>query len=212
MVNGSTIFFNRDAVLNIRFSEVPVKQRGITWYSWSSAKYWQFSDKLQASADSNRVWGAFTRSLGLGRLNSRGLALGLAEGTILFKFTVPIHMPLMLFSIVSFFRHRHIVVAETSSSSEKKAGEAMEVQTMPKLPWGCFLFHMRGLSLGNALSCRSRCRCHCSCRCWCWCWCCGWWWWWWRWWWWRRCLRRWCVGLVMHSHCPKKGNTYGRPL
>lgn len=100
---------------------VPVKHRGITWYSWTSAKYWQLSDKLQASADSNRVWGAFTRSLGLGKLNSRGLALGLAEGTILFKFTVPIHMPLMLFTIVSFFRHRHWIVAETSPQDQKVA-------------------------------------------------------------------------------------------
>ena len=102
--------------------EVPVKHRGITWYSWTSAKYWQLSDKLQASADSNRVWGAFTRSLGLGKLNSRGLALGLAERTILFKFTVPIHMPLMLFTIVSFFRHRHWIVAETSPQDQKAGG------------------------------------------------------------------------------------------
>eukprot|EP00490_Sorites_sp_Unknown_P024209 CAMPEP_0114695166 /NCGR_PEP_ID=MMETSP0191-20121206/71060_1 /TAXON_ID=126664 /ORGANISM="Sorites sp." /LENGTH=174 /DNA_ID=CAMNT_0001991085 /DNA_START=232 /DNA_END=756 /DNA_ORIENTATION=+ len=94
---------------------VPMKQRGITWYSWTSAKYWQFSDKLQASADSNRIWGVLTRSL---NLNSRGLALGLAEGTILFKFTVPIHMPLMLFTIVSFFRHRHLIV-ETAPQEQK---------------------------------------------------------------------------------------------
>lgn len=100
---------------------VPPRQRRITWYSWTSAKYWQLSDKLQASADSNGVWSAVTKSL---NLNSKGLALGLAEGTILFKFTVPIHMPLMLFSIVSFFRHRHWVVAETSSQSHSQDQKA----------------------------------------------------------------------------------------
>eukprot|EP00437_Effrenium_voratum_P068886 CAMPEP_0181491784 /NCGR_PEP_ID=MMETSP1110-20121109/50328_1 /TAXON_ID=174948 /ORGANISM="Symbiodinium sp., Strain CCMP421" /LENGTH=113 /DNA_ID=CAMNT_0023618963 /DNA_START=1 /DNA_END=342 /DNA_ORIENTATION=+ len=72
-------------------------------------KYWQLSDKLQASAGSSRVWGHLTRTL---NLNPRGLALGLAEGTILFKFTVPIHMPLMLFAIVSLFRRNHWVSAQ----------------------------------------------------------------------------------------------------
>ncbi|CAE7705671.1 secG, partial [Symbiodinium pilosum] len=71
---------------------VPARHREpISWYSWSSAKYWQLSDKLEASAGSNRLWGMLTRRL---NLNSKGLALGLAEGTILFKCTVPVHMPL----------------------------------------------------------------------------------------------------------------------
>ena len=64
--------------------EAPLKPRNVSWYSWSSAKYWQLSDKLSASADSNRVWSSITRSL---NLNSKGLALGLAEGTIIFKAT-----------------------------------------------------------------------------------------------------------------------------
>ena len=78
---------------------VPARHREpISWYSWSSAKYWQLSDKLEASAGSNRLWGMLTRRL---NLNSKGLALGLAEGTILFKCTVPVHMPLMLLGCCS---------------------------------------------------------------------------------------------------------------
>lgn len=83
----------------------------VSWYSWSSAKYWQFSDKLEAAAASNWYWGALTRRL---NLNPKGLALGLAEGTILFKFTVPLHMPLMLFLIVQGFQTRHYAAAETA--------------------------------------------------------------------------------------------------
>mmetsp|Transcript_56593 Transcript_56593/g.106184 ORF Transcript_56593/g.106184 Transcript_56593/m.106184 type:complete len:299 (-) Transcript_56593:270-1166(-) len=95
---------------------LPAKHREpISWYSWTSARYWQLSDKLEASADSSRVWGTLTRQL---NLNSKGLALGLAEGTILFKFTVPVHMPLMLLTIVSFFRHRRWVAAETQTLEE----------------------------------------------------------------------------------------------
>eukprot|EP00440_Ansanella_granifera_P049292 gb/GFBE01053406.1/.p1 GENE.gb/GFBE01053406.1/~~gb/GFBE01053406.1/.p1 ORF type:complete len:352 (+),score=56.53 gb/GFBE01053406.1/:1-1056(+) len=82
-----------------------------TWYSWSSSKYWQLSDKLEAAAGSSWYWSALTKSL---NLNPKGMALGLAEGTILFKFTVPLHMPLMLFTIVQVFRQRHWAAAETS--------------------------------------------------------------------------------------------------
>lgn len=121
-----TIIARSNSVRSLQhLSQVPPRQRRITWYSWTSAKYWQLSDKLQASADSNGVWSAVTKSL---NLNSKGLALGLAEGTILFKFTVPIHMPLMLFSIVSFFRHRHWVVAETSSQSHSQDQKAARVE------------------------------------------------------------------------------------
>jgi len=96
---------------------VPARHREpISWYSWTSAKYWQLSDKLEASAGSNRAWSMLTKWL---NLNSKGLALGLAEGTILFKFTVPVHMPLMLFTIVSFFRHRRWVAAETTAALEE---------------------------------------------------------------------------------------------
>lgn len=50
-----------------------------------------------------------------------GLALGLAEGTILFKFTVPIHMPLMLFAIVRLHR-RAYSAAPVPEASVEQAG------------------------------------------------------------------------------------------
>lgn len=93
----------------------------VSWYSWSSAKYWQFSDKLEAAAGSNWYWGALTKLL---NLNPKGLALGLAEGTILFKFTVPLHMPLMLFLIVQGFQTRRYAAAETAQLQSPATTEA----------------------------------------------------------------------------------------
>eukprot|EP00913_Durusdinium_trenchii_P016558 g15563.t1 len=58
-------------------------------------------------------------------LNSKGLALGLAEGTILFKFTVPIHMPLMLFAIVRLHR-RAYSAAPVPEASVEQAGSIAE--------------------------------------------------------------------------------------
>ncbi|CAK9022069.1 Ankyrin repeat [Durusdinium trenchii] len=101
---------------------VPVKPGPVGWYSWSSAKYWRLSDKLSASAGSNRLWSGMTKLL---NLNSKGLALGLAEGTILFKFTVPIHMPLMLFAIVRLHR-RAYSAAPVPEASVEQAGSIAE--------------------------------------------------------------------------------------
>ena len=106
----------------------PRHREPVSWYSWSSAKYWQLSDKLAASADSSRAWSMLTKFL---NLNSKGLALGLAEGTILFKFTIPVHMPLMLFTIVSLFRHRRWVAAETMAAAEDEEIEARFLHSWP---------------------------------------------------------------------------------
>lgn len=98
----------------------------VSWYSWSSAKYWQFSDKLEAAAGSNWYWGTLTKLL---NLNPKGLALGLAEGTILFKFTVPLHMPLMLFVIVQGFRTRRYAAAETADQLQSSDTTEAEDET-----------------------------------------------------------------------------------
>lgn len=76
----------------------------IGWYAWSSAKYWQLSDKLEHAASESRVWQALTRNL---KLEPKGLALGFAEGTILFKCILPLYMPLTLLLIVQVFKLRH---------------------------------------------------------------------------------------------------------
>ena len=83
--------------------------------------------KMETRRTSLPFWGCpRSRSRTL-NLNPRGLALGLAEGTILFKFTVPIHMPLMLFAIVSLFRRNHWV------SAQEQAGRG-QVQKAPFQP------------------------------------------------------------------------------
>ncbi|CAE8614793.1 unnamed protein product, partial [Polarella glacialis] len=75
----------------------------IGWFAWTSARYWQLSDKLEAAAGSNRAWTYLTSRL---KIDPKGSALGLAEGTILFKCTFPLHMPLMLLLIVQAFKQR----------------------------------------------------------------------------------------------------------
>mmetsp|Transcript_38600 Transcript_38600/g.86933 ORF Transcript_38600/g.86933 Transcript_38600/m.86933 type:complete len:297 (+) Transcript_38600:131-1021(+) len=74
-------------------------QRG--WYAWTSARYWQLSDKLESAASSSRVWRALSSQL---RVDPKGLAMGIAEGTILYKVTFLLHAPLELLFIVQLFR------------------------------------------------------------------------------------------------------------
>ena len=126
--------------------EAPLKPRNVSWYSWSSAKYWQLSDKLSASADSNRVWSSITRSL---NLNSKGLALGPGRGhdhlqghrgpawsPVWRAAEVPIHMPLVLFTIVSFFRHRRWAALDIDARSSIQSAQAAAKDANSMVGWG----------------------------------------------------------------------------
>mmetsp|Transcript_72624 Transcript_72624/g.143977 ORF Transcript_72624/g.143977 Transcript_72624/m.143977 type:complete len:259 (-) Transcript_72624:63-839(-) len=81
------------------------RAKASNWYGWASEKYWYASDMLSSTAQKNRLWSMVAAAL---HMKPGSLALGLAEGTILFKLTFPLTGPLSLWLIVCFFR-RHAV-------------------------------------------------------------------------------------------------------
>jgi len=84
------------------------RARATSWYESLSRRYWNLSDKLESAASRSRFWAFVASVLGLG---ARDLALGFAEGTILFKCTVPLHAPLELWFIMSIFKQRRAMMA-----------------------------------------------------------------------------------------------------
>jgi hypothetical protein len=88
----------REKLAQLRASPAPGK-----FYAWVSAKYWKYVDKLEAVAQKSSAGRFCSKNLGL---KPSGLALGFAEGTILFKFTSPLVLPLQLWMLVNFFKFR----------------------------------------------------------------------------------------------------------
>lgn len=78
------------------------------WYEWVSAKYWKYADKLEVLARKSRAGRFCSANLGV---KPQGLALGFAEGTILFKFTSPLVLPLQLWLLVNFFKRQRSLSA-----------------------------------------------------------------------------------------------------
>lgn len=93
------------------------RAKASTWYGWASEKYWYASDMLSRAAQQNRFWSMVAAAL---HVKPGSLALGLAEGTILFKMTFPLTGPISLWLLVSFFRHKRAL-----------AGTAAEEQSVP---------------------------------------------------------------------------------
>jgi len=104
--------------------EEELGRRWAGWYTWAAEKYWYMSDKLQASAESNRFWrGAIERAGG----DPKAVALGVAEGTILCKVTFPLWGPLELLLIVKAFQlRRRALQAGDSLLPDEAAKEADE--------------------------------------------------------------------------------------
>lgn len=75
------------------------------WYAWVSEKYWKFSDKLEDLAKNSSAGRFCSTHFGV---KPQGLALGFAEGTILFKATSPVVLPLQLWLLVSFFKRQRL--------------------------------------------------------------------------------------------------------
>lgn len=84
----------------LRASSAPMQ-----WYGWASAKYWKYADKIEALAKKSWAGRFFSSRLGM---RPQGLALGFAEGTILFKLSSPVVLPLQLWALVSFFKHQRL--------------------------------------------------------------------------------------------------------
>lgn len=101
----------------LRASPAPSK-----WYAWVSAKYWKYADKIEGLARKSSAGRFFSTTFGL---KPQGLALGVAEGTILFKATSPVVLPLQLFLVVSFFKQQRLktFLASAPASCDEGYGE-----------------------------------------------------------------------------------------
>eukprot|EP00927_Polykrikos_kofoidii_P022837 TRINITY_DN2119_c0_g1_i1.p1 TRINITY_DN2119_c0_g1~~TRINITY_DN2119_c0_g1_i1.p1 ORF type:complete len:310 (+),score=36.99 TRINITY_DN2119_c0_g1_i1:111-932(+) len=92
------------------------ERRSQSWlYAWSSEWYWRLSEKLQNSVRKSRLWSMFSRVIGA---DPRGLALGLAEGLLLYKLSFPIQAPLLLWLSVVFSRRQRQEHLTTSNSTD----------------------------------------------------------------------------------------------
>lgn len=94
----------------LRASRSPSK-----WYAWVSAKYWKYTDKLEALALKSSTGRFISTNFGL---KPQGWAMGIAEGTILFKFTSPLVLPLQLWLVVSFFKRQRLQSFLTTSCED----------------------------------------------------------------------------------------------
>merc|ERR1712060_7535 len=72
-------------------------------YRWATANYWFLSDKMRTLAERIRLWLTLARTMGT---DPAFLALGIAEGTLLFKLTFMFHMPLELWLTVQIFKQQ----------------------------------------------------------------------------------------------------------
>lgn len=75
----------------------------LTWHTWASKKYWKLSDDMEKVASSSSVCRLLTSTF---KIDPKRLAIGFAEGTLLYKSTAWIHVPLQLWFIVQLYRHR----------------------------------------------------------------------------------------------------------
>lgn len=99
--NRQLLQHQRRALHRLQVERSLLRQSG--WYVWSSEKYWYLSDKLRTSAEQSPIWSLLSRSLGS---NPKGLAIGIAEGVLVYKLTFPVHGPLLLYLIAQGFRLR----------------------------------------------------------------------------------------------------------
>lgn len=94
----------------LRFQKMVQRQRRHfrqknPWYAWVSVKYWKCSDKLTKLVKTSPAGQFFSTNLGL---KPQGLALGFAEGTLLFKVCSPFVLPLQLWLLVNFFKRQRL--------------------------------------------------------------------------------------------------------
>jgi len=75
----------------------------LTWHAWISKKYWQLADKTEQAVGSSRLCQLLAS---WGRFDPKRLAVGVAEGAILYKSTIWLHLPLHLWIVLVLFRQR----------------------------------------------------------------------------------------------------------
>lgn len=101
------------------------RARSSSWYGWASDKYWYLSDKLAASAQKSSLWSGVSSTL---RVNPSNLALGFAEGTILYKLTFVLTAPLELWLIVKLFQQHRAVLSAAEAPQRQVEEVSVEVE------------------------------------------------------------------------------------
>lgn len=79
-----------------------VARKPDTWLAWASLKYYKLADNLQGSIGQSRVALQLSSNFGL---RPQDLVLGIVEGTLLYKVTLPLTLPLYLVLIALYFKH-----------------------------------------------------------------------------------------------------------
>jgi hypothetical protein len=89
----------------IRLAQVEAAHR--KWYTWASRKYWKYrgvlEEKVERLASRSSIWTRVFASIGV---KPKGLATGCAEGTILFKLSSPVLLPLQLWIVTNYFKRQ----------------------------------------------------------------------------------------------------------
>lgn len=107
----STVRRQLNDQLRLRWLRNVERAKASSWYGWASEKYWYASDMLSRKAQQNRFWSMVASAL---HVKPGSLALGLAEGTILFKVTFPLTGPLSLWLLVCFFRQQRSLAGQAA--------------------------------------------------------------------------------------------------
>jgi len=107
------------------------RAKASSWYGWASEKYWNASDMLSRAAQQSRFWSMVAAAL---HVKPSSLALGLAEGTILYKVTFPLTGPIWLWLLVSFFRQKH---AFAGTAAEEQSAQEEDVHSDGYLSRAC---------------------------------------------------------------------------
>mmetsp|Transcript_54487 Transcript_54487/g.117965 ORF Transcript_54487/g.117965 Transcript_54487/m.117965 type:complete len:207 (-) Transcript_54487:143-763(-) len=94
----------------------------------ASEQYQSLSQKLADRFANNRLWATVSELLAQ---DPRLLAVGLAEGTILYKLTFPVTAPLELYIIVRWFQYRR------ATEDEDDGLESHEIEDLRELAQGC---------------------------------------------------------------------------
>lgn len=117
----------RQQLLKAQLQQQALQRRESGWrgiHTWLSANYWKLSDKLESAASSGRVSSFLSNNL---HLNPRGFAMGVAEGTILYKSTFLLHAPFQLYLIVQLFkRRRGALLLDSSDCGQEHKGKEGE--------------------------------------------------------------------------------------
>ena len=100
-----------------------VKDEPSSWFVRLGRSYQHHTSNLADRVSQNALWIRVSQSI---RQDPRYLAVGLAEGMILYKLFIPIHIPLTLYFIVLYYRERADLLNKETEKEEENVEGAFE--------------------------------------------------------------------------------------